>query len=47
MKKEGSTMDDVRIAMNGANSMNCDFEREIAIVGELGFDYIELRDWAL
>ena len=40
-------MSKVRIAMNGANSMNCDFEREIAIVGELQYDCIELRDWTL
>jgi 2-keto-myo-inositol isomerase len=40
-------MGKVRIAMNGANSMNCAFEREIDIVGELGYDCIELRDWTL
>lgn len=32
------------LGMNGAVEMNCDLTEQIALIDELGYDYIELRD---
>lgn len=33
-----------KLGLNGANTMNCGLEAEIQIAGQLGYDYLEIRD---
>jgi 2-keto-myo-inositol isomerase len=35
------------LALNGADTMRCGLAEEIAIVGRLGYDWLEIRDWKL
>jgi len=35
------------IGMNGAMEMNCGLGEQIAIIDELGYDWIEFRDWSV
>ena len=34
-----------KLGMDGGNTMNCDLADDIAIVSEMGFDYLEVRDY--
>ena len=33
-----------KLGLNGANTMNCGLAEEILIAGQLGYDYLEIRD---
>ena len=36
-----------KLGIDGANTMNCGLEEEVAILSRLGFDTIEVRDYKL
>jgi 2-keto-myo-inositol isomerase len=46
-KRRGQTMERWKLGLNGANTMNCGLAEEILIAGQLGYDYLEIRDWKL